>query len=292
MQQTKTKIRICHDVVFKSIFLREKEALITMIKDITGISNKLSAEEIITGYELEPYTIKGKVNKSDMLVIIGENNYLNIEINYKHEKNVIGRNLIQLFRIVNQTVESGMTDEEVSLKMVAQLNINTFRNENNKIIQKWILADSDTGKELDYNIIKVWHFDIEKCYKMLYNNTNKIKNATRLERWGALLYCSIDDIEQISKLLGDDLLTMEAKEKFIVRIKDANSKDRIVQDWMVEENNRMRLAGQLAYAKDEGAEANKIEVIKAMLKKKLDYNTISEVTNKSIEEIKKIETSI
>lgn len=297
-------IRICHDVVFKSIFLREKEALITMIKDITGIGNKLNTEKIITGYELEPYTIKGKTNKSDMLVIVGENNYLNIEINYKHEKNVIGRNLIQLFRIVNQTVESGMTDEEVSLKMVAQLNINTFRNENNKIIQKWILADSDTGKELDYNIIKVWHFDIEKCYKMLYNNTNKIKNATRIERWGALLYCSIDNIELISKLLGDDLLTMEEKEKFIVRIKDANSKDRIVQDWMVEANNRMRLQGQLAYAKDEGielgtkkgikqgAEANKIEVIKAMLKKKLDYNTISEVTNKSIEEIKKIETSI
>ncbi len=297
-------IRICHDVVFKSIFLREKEALITMIKDITGIGNKLNTEKIITGYELEPYTIKGKTNKSDMLVIVGENNYLNIEINYKHEKNVIGRNLIQLFRIVNQTVESGMTDEEVSLKMVAQLNINTFRNENNKIIQKWILADSDTGKELDYNIIKVWHFDIEKCYKMLYNNTNKIKNATRIERWGALLYCSIDNIELISKLLGDDLLTMEEKEKFIVRIKDANSKDRIVQDWMVEANNRMRLQGQLAYAKDEGielgtkkgieqgAEDKTIEVIKAMLKKNLGYNTISEVTNKSIEEIKKIETSI
>ena len=47
-----------------------------------------------------------------------------------------------------------MTLEEVSLKMVAQLNINTFRNENNKIIQKWILADEDTGKELEYNIIK------------------------------------------------------------------------------------------------------------------------------------------
>ena len=75
-----------------------------------------------------------------------------------------------------------MTLEEVSLKMVAQLNINTFRNENNKIIQKWILADEDTEK--------------------------------------------------------------------------------------------------------------KLEVIKAMLKKNLGYNTISEVTNKSIEEIKKIEATM
>ena len=73
---------ICHDVVFKSIFLREKEALITMIQDITVIDKKLNKEKIITGYELEPYTIKGKVNKSDMLVSIEKNNYLNIEINY------------------------------------------------------------------------------------------------------------------------------------------------------------------------------------------------------------------
>ena len=63
---------------------------------------------------------------------------------------------------------------------------------------------------------------------------------------------------------------MEEK-KFTVRIKGPNSKDRIVQDWMVEANNRMRLAGQLAYAKDEGAEENKIEVIKAMLKKNMGY---------------------
>ena len=53
-----------------------------MIQDITGIDKKLNKDKIITGYELEPYIIKGKVNKSDMLVSIGKNNYLNIEINY------------------------------------------------------------------------------------------------------------------------------------------------------------------------------------------------------------------
>jgi len=116
------------------------------------------------------------------------------------------------------------------------------------------------------------------------------------QKWkdgGAILYCSINNIELISQLLGDDLLTMEEKEKFIVKIKDANSSDRIIQDWMVEENNRLRLEGQLAYAKDEGIEQgieeNKIDVIRSMLKKNIDYNTISEITNKSVEEIKEIE---
>ena len=293
MIDVKDKIKICNDVMFKSIFLRQRDALITMIYDITGINEKINKDEIITGYELEPYTIKGKVNRSDMLIGIGKDNYLNVEINYKHERNVTARNMIQLFRITNQVVESGMTDKELSLKMVGQLNLNTFRNLNNKIIQIGAYADLDTGRELDYGVIKIWNLDIEKCYKKLYNNTEKIKYATKMERWGAILYCSINDIELISQLLGDDLLTMEEKEKFIVKIKDANSSDRIIQDWMVEENNRLRLEGQLAYAKDEGIEQgieeNKIDVIRSMLKKNIDYNTISEITNKSVEEIKEIE---
>ena len=292
MIDVKDKIKICNDVMFKSIFLRQRDALITMIYDITGINEKINKDEIITGYELEPYTIKGKVNRSDMLIGIGKDNYLNVEINYKHERNVTARNMIQLFRITNQVVESGMTDKELSLKMVGQLNLNTFRNLNNKIIQIGAYADLDTGRELDYGVIKIWNLDIEKCYKKLYNNTEKIKYATKMERWGAILYCSINDIELISQLLGDDLLTMEEKEKFIVKIKDANSSDRIIQDWMVEENNRLRLEGQLAYAKDEGIEQgieeNKIDVIRSMLKKNIDYNTISEITNKSVEEIKEI----
>ena len=71
-----------------------------------------------------------------------------------------------------------MTLEEVSLKVVAQLNINTFRNENNKTIQKWILADEDTGKGLEvikamlnknigYNIIsEVTNKSIEEIKKI------------------------------------------------------------------------------------------------------------------------------
>lgn len=290
MIDVKDKIKICNDVMFKSIFLRQRDALITMIYDITGINEKINKDEIITGYELEPYTVKGKVNRSDMLIGIGKDNYLNVEINYKHERNVTARNMIQLFRITNQVVESGMTDKELSLKMVGQLNLN------NKIIQIGAYADLDTGRELDYGVIKIWNLDIEKCYKKLYNDTEKIKYATKMERWGAILYCSINNIELISQLLGDDLLTMEEKEKFIVKIKDANSSDRIIQDWMVEENNRLRLEGQLAYAKDEGIEQgieeNKIDVIRSMLKKNIDYNTISEITNKSVEEIKEIEKNI
>lgn len=109
-------IRLCGDVIFKAIFLREKEVLLKMIYDITDISETMHFEEIITGYEIEPYKLNGKVNKSDMLLKLRDNYFLNIELNYQHETNVMYKNMIQLFRICGQITESGMTDKEVSLK--------------------------------------------------------------------------------------------------------------------------------------------------------------------------------
>ena len=92
-------IRLCGDVIFKSVFLKEKDILLKMIYDITGIKETSSYEEIIPGYELEVGNINGKVNRCDLLVKIGNKYFINIELNYLHEKSVLYRNMMQLFRI-------------------------------------------------------------------------------------------------------------------------------------------------------------------------------------------------
>ena len=161
-------IRLCGDVIFKAVFLRETEVLLKMIYDITDISETMHFEEVITGYELEPYKLNGKVNKSDMLLKLGDNYFLNIELNYQHESNVMYRNMIQLFRICGQVTESGMTDKELSLKKVGQLNFNTFSNSNNKELQRGIYTDDD-GQVIN-NFLTFLNFDIFKFYDNVYNN--------------------------------------------------------------------------------------------------------------------------
>lgn len=143
MDLSNKEIKLCGDIIFKSVFLREKDLLVKMIYDITDISETMHYEEILTGYELEPYKINGKVNKSDMLIKINKNHYVNIEVNFKHQKNVLIRNMIQLFRIYGQITESGMTDNTLTLKKVGQLNFNTFSNTNNKEIQRGLYSDDD-----------------------------------------------------------------------------------------------------------------------------------------------------
>lgn len=61
---------------------------------------------------------------------------------------------------------------------------------------------------------------------------------------------------------------------------------------MLEENARLKYEGQMSYVREEGEENSKIEVIKNMIKEGSDYNFVSKVTGKTLEEIKEIENSI
>ena len=108
---------------------------------------------------------------------------------------------------------------------------------------------------------------------------------------------------------------MEEKEHFLNTVREANDDRKILREWqlqdvklkIIEENNaekrRIHKEGIKQGKKEgkiegiqevlqKGAEESKKEVIINMLRKKLDYDTISEVTGKAIEEIKKIEETI
>ncbi len=91
------------------------------------------------------------------------------------------------------------------------------------------------------------------------------------------------------------MLTMEEKERLLNTIEDVNNDDIVMQQWMLEENERLKNEGQLSYAREEGIEEGskikEIDLIKSMLTERVDYNIISKVTGKTVEEIKEIENS-
>ena len=93
---------------------------------------------------------------------------------------------------------------------------------------------------------------------------------------------------------------MEQKEKFLGTIRELNDDEKVVKASTWELNDKLRYQSDLAYAKEQGIEQgiekgiedrNK-EVIISMLKKNTDYDYISDVTGKTIEEIKEIEKTI
>ena len=61
---------------------------------------------------------------------------------------------------------------------------------------------------------------------------------------------------------------------------------------MLEENARLSFEGEINTARREGSDSKEKELIISMLKKKMDYETISDITGKSTQAIKEIEREV
>ena len=100
---------------------------------------------------------------------------------------------------------------------------------------------------------------------------------------------------------------MEEKEHFLNTVREANDDRKILREWqlqdaklkIIEENNaekrRIHKEGIKQGKKEgkiEGAEESKKEVVINMLNEGMNYDIISKITGKTIEEIKEIESNI
>ncbi len=85
---------------------------------------------------------------------------------------------------------------------------------------------------------------------------------------------------------------MEEKERFLNSIRAVNSDEEIVAAYRNERNERWKRESIENGLREEGKEENTISIIKSMLSEKIDYNTISKITGKTIEEIKEIENNM
>lgn len=108
---------------------------------------------------------------------------------------------------------------------------------------------------------------------------------SKIIRWGSIF--KAETIEEIS-----DLLTMEEKERFLNSIRALNGDEEIVAAYRNERNERWKRESIENGLREEGKEENTISIIKSMLNKKTDYKFISEITGKTIKEIKEIENNM
>lgn len=289
MVKEKLKMTLASDVLFKKVFFSEGSVLLKMLQDILDIREDSGIT--IIGYETRSKNIFGKSFRGDLLVTLSDRTYVSIEINNSNPKNSLSRNMIHLFRIHSDMLVKGMPDSELEKYRLYQLNFDNFRNPSREAIEKYAFCSLTTGKvrNLIYTFCDV---DLEKCRKLVYNVN--VREVSKDIRWEAIM--TSNDIEEISKLLGEDMLSMEEKDKFLNTVRELNEDEKVVKDWMWEENDKLRYYNDLEASKEQGIEQGiedkSKEVVINMLNKNMDYETISEISGKTIEEIKEIENDI
>ena len=165
-----------------------------------------------------------------------------------------------------------------------------FNKEGGEVIDEAALIYLKSRTEAT-KMFKIIDLDIAKCYEMMYN---KDIEKDDLIRWGSI-FCA-KTINELSYLLGDDLLTMEEKKEFLDNVRAANRDEELVTAWRRERNERWKREsienGIREEVEEKGKEEEKISIIKSMLNEKLDYDFISKITGKTTEEVKEIENNM
>ena len=134
---------------------------------------------------------------------------------------------------------------------------------------------------------------LKKCIKLVYNNIRKKEDLPLSVIWASIM--NEEDISKIrSRLRG--ILTMEQIDRLSKRIEDVNDDEKVIKEWMIEENSKWYFEelkeDGFQEGMEKGIETTTTNMIKNLLKQNVDYNIISNASGKTIEEIKEIEETI
>lgn len=297
-KQDNLERRIINDRIFKSIFIENTNSLAKLISDITKIPyHKLKNNIFVTTNEIPIKNKNEKFKKCDFIVKLNNEAIINIELNTQKYKGLKTKNLSYSFNLYSNNTKIGKDYRNNFL--IIQINLNTFSDKHTEYLDVFELRNEKGTKYIDN--FKIYTLDIVKCHKLYYDKAVTNNNVIK---WGTFLYSKIENKNTITVLA--DILKKQDLEEINSRLEsmnmDANGimskkearewgewiKNSMIKD-SYEEGMKKGIEKGMEKGMEKGIKDNTLKLIKEMLKKNISLNTISEITNKSIEEIKKIE---
>ena len=295
---------LCYDAVFKSVFTGNENMLAKMISDITGLDYYLLEDNIILETNELPIKRKNeKFKRCDFIVRFGKDQIINIELNRQSYMGLIVKNLSYVFHIFSTNAKKG--EQYNNNFKITQINLNYF-GENNKELSKYQIREEDTNTIYSNNIC-IYELNIAKCHDLYYNKDRK--DIPNYIKWGALLSCKkLEDIPLITEgilplesrdIIMDKLESITNDDVFMTELEaqkwDEWEKKSIYNDGLntgISQGISRGIEQGISQGISQGIEQNTITTIKSMLKKEMSYEDISDITNKTIDEIKEIENSM
>ena len=251
---------------------------------------------------------------SDIVLRIG-NNIINIGGNKKYYKGLLERNHIYYSKLISNSLS--INDSYKNTLAVTQINFNNFAVNKSRLVINEYLVMEKNNLDIELELFKKFHMNLDRIKKKCYNNNKKL---TIFERYLAIMI--IEEKSMLKKIAKGNIVL----ERVVERIMEINEN---YDEWVrvydvVEENNRMwrtivankeeeamekekkavekekqkaekrfqRVENKLHVVEqsvNKKVENNTIQIIKNLLKQKLDINVISEVTGMSVSKIKSLD---
>lgn len=304
-------VPITYDFSFKRLFANPgKDYLILKMFIISILKldlNPYKTDIQVRSSELPKENYREYRKTVDINVILNKDIHLDIEMNNTKYNKIITRNGLYEAKLFTMAFESGSTMEDFLKKYIYQLNLNNYEKidrehfieeiKGEDIIAFVSMKDGSVYTNKRFTILKYLDY-----YKNLYyNNPNKCNED---DIWLALLTAS--SFKELG-IYVDKLLPEELKDEFIKEAINMSKDEFILHDWEWEKMAELKEAEEKLYYEnmlkegvekgikqgiEQGIEKNTISTIQNMLKNNLDYNLISNITKKSIKEIKEIESKL
>lgn len=276
-----------YDPIFKAIMSTYDEFLADIVSYVTDIDKSFFLENYViknSEYIKDNYKEKRKI--SDLIVEIN-NNMINIEMNNFYYEDLTKRNNWYLYKMINSNWNK---------ERFIQINIDNFDKE--EIINKYIMVNERTLKREEY--LEKYRINLVKLEEKYYNKEELTKEEKellmlRLKDKKALKEISKGDVlmENVNKKINDMSddpnlqLVYDRDEFYRYEVRQA-AKYEAEEECKTKYRDKLKEADEKIKTADEKIKTAKISIINNLLNKNMDIESISEITEIPIEEIKKM----
>ena len=253
-------------------------------------------ELVILNNELLLDSYNERKKYTDFIVLLDNKYYIDLEINSSNFEEVKYKNFLYICKMNSIIEKKGSKVSKMSERVVVQLNINAnkkedvyYKDKNKDEIYK-VIGEKMSDVLFENFIIVL--ISLEKYDKLYYNGDISYKTIL-------VKFFGCDNYVKTYDILGQ-ILTDEERRNVIEEMIKMNSnyvlytdeERKEIDEMQMEENKKLFFERGIEQGIEQGIENNTNEMITNMLKEKVSMNFISRVTNKPVQEIKKIATSL
>lgn len=280
-------IKLTFDYMFKRVFTLNPELLKDFLVSVLRLElNPKESELIIENSELTKSVRREYRKTVDILVLLNGTKTIDIELNSSTFNEIKYRNALYIEKIMTTGIESGTSNRSMSDYYYYQLNLNVHEFKKDDVGEKCFCFQEKSTGEILIDNLQIIYKSLAYYSKLYYNKKGKV---TRDVIWLALINAKdYNELKEMSELI----MNKKDKDKFLKDVRDASRDKFIISEWETEKMAELVKEEGIKYAKLDGYEEAILKNVKAMLENNADYEFISKVSGKSIEEIKKIEKSM
>ena len=275
-----------NDYVFKRLFGSVGNETITKNLLSCILQQNITDVQLDCNPILEKNLLDDKVGILDIKAKIDNTTNIDIEMQVTDHKNIEKRILFYLSKMYTKTIKKSQdysSLEKCIAILITNYNIDIIKNIP-KYISKWSIREEEYQKIVLTDVMEIYIIELNK-----FKNYKEKSNHNSLNSWiefiesPEVVDMSNKEIQKAKKVLEE--ISQDEHEQYLAELREKYIMDqKAIEDAGYDKG----LKAGIEQGINQGINQEKLQIAKKMLSKKIDLNTISELTGLSIQELKNL----